>query len=152
MVTVDDTILYIKGEKTMSKKQLFGALSPEQEAAYEKEAAQKYDPATVKASIKKWNAYTAAEKQRIGEEGNQIYADLIEAMPRGAASAEVQAIVGRWRKHMDYFWTPKLDQLLALANGYNDDPRFKANFDKMHPQLAEFMREAVMVYVEHQRK
>jgi len=55
--------------------------------------------------------------------------------------------VERWRKHMDYFWTPKLDQLLDLANGYSDDPRFKANFDKMHPKLADFMREAVKVYV-----
>ena len=78
--------------------------------------------------------------------------DMIAAMPKGAASKEVQAIVERWRKHMDYFWTPKLDQLLALANGYNDDPRFKANFDKMHPQLAEFMREAVKVYVANHKK
>ena len=44
------------------------------------------------------------------------------------------------------------DQLLALANGYNDDQRFKANFDKMHPQLAEFMREAVNVYVANHKK
>ena len=49
---------------------------------------------------------------------------------------------------MDYFWTPNLDQLLGLANGYNDDPRFRTNFDKMHPKLAEFMLEAVKVYVE----
>ena len=80
-------------------------------------------------------------------EGQAIYTDLIAAMPKGAASRDVQAIVERWRRHMDYFWTPKLDQLLALANGYNDDTRFKANFDKMHPQLAEFFREAVQYYV-----
>lgn len=57
-----------------------------------------------------------------------------------------------WRKHMDYFWTPNLDQLLALANGCNDDARFKANFDKMHPSLAGFMREAVKAYVEQRKK
>ncbi|MGE5251117.1 MAG: TipAS antibiotic-recognition domain-containing protein [Bacteroidota bacterium] len=33
-------------------------------------------------------------------------------------------------------------------NGYNDDPRFKVNFDKMHPQLAEFFREAVRIYMD----
>lgn len=69
-------------------------------------------------------------------------------MPKGADSPEVQAIVERWRRHMDYFWTPSLEQLLTLADGYNSDPRFKANFDKMHPGLVEFMREAVKVYVE----
>ena len=34
---------------------------------------------------------------------------------------------------------------------YNDDPRFKANYDKIHPNLAEFMREAVKVYVKNHR-
>jgi hypothetical protein len=80
-------------------------------------------------------------------EGKAIYTELIAAMPKGASSKDVQALIERWRKHIEYFWTPNLDQLLALANGYNDDPRFKANFDKMHPQLAEFMQEAVQVYV-----
>jgi hypothetical protein len=85
-------------------------------------------------------------------EGKQVYQDMIAAIPKGASNAEVQAIVERWRKHMDYFWTPNLEQLLGLANGYNDDPKFKANFDKMHPQLAEFMREAVTVYVAKMKK
>ena len=106
----------------------------------------------MKESIRKWKSYTTAEKQRIGEEGNAIYADLVAAISKSADSPEVQAIVERWRKHMDYFWTPDLEQLLALANGYNDDPRFKANFDKMHPQLAEFMLEAVKVYVGKRKK
>ena len=136
----------------MSKEQLFEAFSDEQQAEYEKEVMQKYDPATVKESIRKWKSYTTAEKQRIGEEGNAIYADLVAAISKSADSPEVQAIVERWRKHMDYFWTPDLEQLLALANGYNDDPRFKANFDKMHPQLAEFMLEAVKVYVGKRKK
>ncbi len=80
-------------------------------------------------------------------EGSAVYKDMIAVMPNGASSAEAQAIVERWRKHLGYFWTPNFAQLLGLANGYNDDSNFKANFDKMHPQLAEFMREAVMVYV-----
>ncbi len=85
-------------------------------------------------------------------EGSVVYKDMIAAMPKGAGSAKAQAIVERWRKHMDYFWTPNLDQLLGLANGYNDDPKFKANFDKMHPQLAEFMLEAVTMYVAKQKR
>ena len=64
----------------------------------------------------------------------------------------LQACIERWRRHMDYFWTPNLEQLLGLADLYNDDPRFKANFDKVHPDLAEFMRAAIGVYVENRRK
>ncbi|MGC1376636.1 MAG: MerR family transcriptional regulator [Anaerolineales bacterium] len=145
--TVDNTISHLKGKTNMSKKQLFAAFTEEEEKKYAAEAEQMYDPATVKESNRKWKSYSAADKQRILDEGNQVYADLVEAMPKGAGSAEAQACVERWRKHMDYFWTPNLEQLLGLADLYNTDPRFKANFDKFAPQMAEFFREAVRHYV-----
>ena len=145
--TVDNTINHLKGKDIMSEKQYFEGFTEEEQEKYALEAEQMYDPETVRESNRKWKAYSAAKKEAILQEGKAIYTDMIAAMPKGAGSKEVQGIVERWRKHMDYFWTPNLDQLLGLANGYNDDPRFKANFDKMHPQLAEFMREAVKVYV-----
>jgi len=144
--TVDCTILHLKGKRAMSQRQLFEAFSEEQQAEYEKEVMQKYDPSIVKASLKKWKNYSPAEKQRIADEGNAAYEAILAAMPKGAASPEAQAGVELWRKHMDYFWTPSLAQLVGLAEMYNDDPRFKASFDKIDPQLAEFMLEAVKIY------
>jgi len=152
LATVDNTIQHIKGEKIMSQKDIFKGFSEEEQEKYALEAEQLYDPETVRESNRKWKAYSAGKKEAILAEGNAVYVDMIAAIPKGASSAEVQAIVERWRKHMDYFWTPNLEQLLGLANGYNDDPRFKANFDKMHPQLAEFMLEAVKMYVERSNK
>lgn len=145
--TVDNTINHLKGKDIMSEKQYFEGFTEEEQEKYALEAEQMYDPETVRESNRKWKAYSAAKKEAILQEGKAIYTDMIAAMPKGADSPEAQGIVERWRKHMDYFWTPNLDQLLGLANGYNDDPRFKANFDKMHPQLAEFMRGAVKMYV-----
>ena len=150
--TVDRTILHLKGKKKMSQKQFFEAFSDEQQAEYEKEAMQMYDPATVKASAKKWKSYTAAEKQRSGAEGQAVDAALVAAMPHGAASHQAQAGVERWRRHLEYFWSPNDAQLLGLAEGYNTDPRFKANFDKIDPGMAGFVREAVKVYVEGRKK
>ena len=136
----------------MSQKGLFEGFSEEEQEKYALEAEQLYDAETVRASNKKWKGYSDAKKEAIMAEGGQVYQDMIASMPKGASSIEVQAIVERWRKHMDYFWTPNLEQLLALANGYNDDPKFKANFDKMHPELAEFILEAVKVYVSKRKK
>ncbi len=152
LATVDNTINHLKGEKVMSQKGLFEGFSEEEQEKYALEAEQLYDPETVRESNRKWKAYSAGKKEAILVEGKAIYADMIAVMPKGANSAEAQAIVERWRKHMDYFWTPNLDQLLGLANGYNDDPKFKANFDKMHPQLAKFMRDVVKIYVERRKK
>ncbi len=151
IATVDGTILHLKGKKDMTKRQLFQAFSEEEQEKLQKEAEQMYDPETVRASNKKWKSYSAREKQRIGEEGNAAYEALVAAIPAGPGSPEAQAGVELWRKHMDYFWTPDLDQLEGLTELYNSDPRFKANFDRFDPRLAEFLREAVKIYVKNKR-
>ena len=131
----------------MSNKQLFAAFSEEEQAEMEKEAMQLYDPETVKASNRKWKAYSAEEKQRILDEGNAVYLEIVAAIPEGPDSPAAQAGIVRWRRHMECFWTPDPDQLVALAEHYSLDPRFKANFDKIDPRLAAFMGKAVKNYV-----
>jgi DNA-binding transcriptional MerR regulator len=150
--TVDETLDHLKGKTQMPTKKLFSGFSAEEQAQYEKEAMQMYDPETVKASNARWKGYSPEKKEAILEEGKHIYLDLVEAMPKGPASAEAQACIERWRKNMDYFWTPNLDQLQAISGGYVDDPRFKATFDAFHPDLAEFIRDAVKVYVDGKKE
>lgn len=150
--TVDDTILHLKGKKQMSQKQFFKGFTDAEQEEYEKQAMERYDPETVRASNKKWKAYSAADKQRIADEGNAVYQAWLDAMPHGAASAQAQATVEGWRQHMDYFWSPNDEQLLGLANLYNDDPAFKANYDRIDPNLASFIREAVTIYVANRNK
>jgi DNA-binding transcriptional MerR regulator len=145
--TVDDTLVHMKGLKEMTPEQLFEPFNEEQQAAYQQEAMQTYDPEIVKASNKKWKSYSNEQKQRIGEEGNAVYQGFLDARPKGAESPEAQACVAAWRKHLEYFWSPDAGQMLGLADLYNDDPRFKANFDRIDPDLAEFVRQAVQVYV-----
>ena len=150
--TVDNTINHLKGNVIMNEQSYFEGFSEEEQEKYALEAEQLYDAESVRESNRKWKAYSAAKKEAIMAEGKAVYMDMIAAMPKGAASKDVQAIVERWRSHLEYFWTPKLDQLLALANGYKDDPRFKANFDKIQPGLAEFMAEAVSIFVGNRKK
>lgn len=151
VLTVEKTIGHLKGKTKMDNKELFKGLSKEQEEAYAKEAEQMYDPEIVRASNRKWKGYSDEEKSRILQESSQIYVDMAAAIPQGAASDAAQACVARWRKNMDHFWTPNLDQLVGLSELYNQDERFKANFDKVNSGLAEFFREAVKVYVARQK-
>ena len=96
VTTVENTIDHLKGKRQMSHKQLFDELSEEQQAAYEQEAMQMYDPEIVRASNRRWKSYSAAEKQRIGEEGEAVYRGFLAAMPKGPASSEAQACVEAW--------------------------------------------------------
>jgi DNA-binding transcriptional MerR regulator len=150
--SVNDTILFMEGKKEMNEVKMFEPFNGQQQAEYEKEAMEKYDPEIVKASQQRWKSYTKEEKQRIGEEGNAVYRDFVLAIPKGPVSLEAQDCVRRWRAHMAYFWEPDDEQCLGLADLYNDDPRFKANFDKIDPHLAAFVREAVKVYIVNKKK
>ena len=147
MATVDNTILHLQGKQIMNSEGLFSGLNKPQQQAYAQEAEQRHDAATVRASSRQWGAYSKARQDAIMAEGNMIYTDMVAAMPQGADSAAVQAIVQRWRDHMEYFWVPQVEQLASLAAIYSEDARFKANFDQLHPGLATFMLQAVRHYV-----
>ncbi len=150
--TVDNTIEHLKGKNKMSNKNLFEGFSEEEQEKLAQEAEQKYDPETVRESNRKWKSYSKDKKEAILAEGKSIYVDLAAAMSKGAGSKEVQAVIARWHDHMQYFWSPNDDQLLGLADLYNDDPRFRENYEKVAPDLSEFVREAVKVYVAKRRK
>jgi len=148
--TVDTTIRYLGGEVEMSKKQLFQAFSEEEQKQYEREARLQWGPDTVNESIKRWNSYTEAQRQAIGEEGSQVYADLVKAIEAGTPpqDADVQEILKRWHNHIRYFYEPTLDILRGLGEGYNTDARFIANFKKLHPDLPQYLQDSITQYVD----
>jgi len=152
ITTVNETIDHLKGIAEMTDVELFKAFSDEEQEKYAREAEQMYDPLIVQESNRKWKNYSSDKKAEIMAEGNQIYTEILSAMPTGADSPEVQVCVEHWRRHMDYFWTPTLEQLIGLAEGYNSHSGFRRNFDKINPHLAVFMLEAVKVYVANVNK
>lgn len=148
--TVDSTIMHLKGERNMSRKRLFEAFSEEKQKEYEREARLQYGPDKVNESIRLWNSYSAAQKQAIGEEGNQVYSDFVDALEAGKSpdSAEVQDIARRWHRHLHYFYEPTLEILRGLSETYNTHPEFIANFQKLHVDLPAFLQAAIAQYVD----
>ena len=146
LLTVDQTIAHVKGERTMEDKALF-AFSEEQQAQYEQEAEALWGE-SVRASSRKWKGYSDQKKKQIFAEGEAVYLDLIERLNAGDApdSPAVQAIVARWEQHMRYFYEPTVEIMRGLGGAYVEHPGFRAFFDKMHPRLAEYMREAIEAY------
>jgi len=151
--TVDNTMAYLKGESGMEKAGIFDGFTPGEEELYSKEAEKMYDPETVRESNRRWKGYGAARQKEILEEGKLLYIDFATAMEenRGLESKEVEAIVERWRKNLEHYWTPELEQLEPLARHYSEDSRFKENIDSIKPGLAEFIGRAVGVYVANKK-
>lgn len=150
MNTLDETIDHLERGTPMSKRKLFDPFSEEKQKEYEREIRLSYDKNLVAESQRRYASYSEAEKQAIGEEGNQIYSEIVDAIEAGLAhtSDTMQALLQRWHQHLRYFYEPPLEVLRGLGDLYTSHPDFIANFAKIHPRLGEFMQAGINVYVD----
>ena len=148
--TIDSTIMHLTGEVDMNKKKLFKGFTPEEEKKYEQEARQRWGDEEVGASYKLWNSYTPQKKEDIKSEGNAIYMELVSQIEAGnnPTNPEVQDIIARWHQHMRYFYEPSAARLQGLGQMYVNSPNFANRFRELHPDLPEFMRDAINQYCE----
>ncbi|MFZ4815009.1 MAG: MerR family transcriptional regulator [Phototrophicaceae bacterium] len=148
--TVDETIAHLTQGKPMSKKKLFQGFDAAQQKQYEREIRLEYGPDKVKESVQNWGSYTAEQKAHIMDEGNLLYSEIVDAIQRGLApeDPDVQTLMGRWHLHIRYFYEPTLEILRGLGDLYTSHPDFIANFAQMHPQLGDYMKDAILQYVD----
>lgn len=132
----------------MCAEELFAGFDEAKQAEYEEEIEAKYGDALLNESRRNWNSYTAAEKERIKQEGGAVYRDLIRLIAADPASPEVQAVMARWHQSIRYFYEPSREVLRGLGQMYAEHPDFVATFARLHPDLPEFLRRAVEVYAE----
>lgn len=148
--TIDYTLEQVNKEQSMNAKRLFRGFSAKQQAEYEREIRLSYDLEVVRESQQNWGSYSAEERQRILDEGNALWAEIAAAIEREVppASAEAQALIERWHQHLRYFYEPTLDILRGLPELYTTHPDFITNFAALHEQLGEYMKDAVIAYVD----
>lgn len=150
VITVDATLKHLAGETDMSKKKLFQGFSEKKQKAYEREIRLQYGAEIVNESLQKWNSYDKKQQQAVRDEGEKIYHDIVKAIKAGKApqSPDVQTILPRWHNHIRYFYEPTLEILRGLGETYNTHPDFIANFQKLHPDLPQYLQAAVSHYVD----
>ncbi len=133
----------------MAKKRIF-THDDQQQKDYAREARLQYGPDLVNESNARWNGYTELQRDAIREEGDEIYNDLADALTAGKdpLSAEVQDMLVRWHDHIRYFYEPTLDILRGLGEMYVMSPDFRATFEKLHPELPEYLQTGIIEYVD----
>jgi len=151
--TVDRTIAKLTGENTMplTDEDIYEGFSPEERAklkGYEAEAADHWGEMAAE-SGRRVRQMTKAQWQAIQQEGGAVTQRMAELMGRPVGDADVQAAIARQHAWIENFYPCPAEIFRGLGQMYVDDPRFAANYEKMKPGLAVFMRDAMMYYADH---
>jgi len=149
--TVENTIQLLKGETIMSDNDLFNGFDEAKQKAYEKEAFDRWghhNPDAFQQSQQRWGGLEADGRQAHLDEGKAITVGLAELLDRDPADADVQALVKRQHDWVNFFWDCDLEAFEAMGDLYAGDPQFRANFASVHPELPDFLHEAIQHYVQ----
>lgn len=153
---IEKTIDHQKGGIKMKDKEKFEGfkqkLVDDNEKEYGKEIRDKYGDKTVEASNKKLLNMTEEQYKEFEKLGQDVIDTLVEAFATGNPAGELgQKAADLHRKWLSYTWASYNKEAHAgLAQMYVDDERFTAYYDKTQPGLAEFLRDAILIYTENQ--
>lgn len=146
--TIDQTIEHLEEKTEMATDDLFAGFDPAKQAEWEKEVEAQYGDTLLKESQRNWARYSKSEREAILREGQAIYSELVPFVGGDPAAPPVQAILARWHQHMRHFYEPPLEVLRGHGHMYADHPDFAALYRAMHPDMPEFLRRAITVYVD----
>lgn len=152
--TVSRTLSMIEGGDIMSDREKFEGMKQraiaENEAAYGREARQRYGEQAVDNSRQRVAGMTEKEWAQMSEEEAGYQAALLRAMeagdPAGADAREACRLHRAWLLH---YWTPEMmtdEAHIGLVEGYSQDERFTAYYEKIAPGCAGFFAQAIRAY------
>lgn len=152
ITNVDKTLASAEGRIKMSDKEKFEGFKQkmidENEKKYGKEAREKYGDEQVDKSNKKIKNMTEEQHTELERLSSSVIDTLKLAFAtKDPASELAQEAADLHRQWLSYFWDSYTKEAHAgVAQMYVDDERFKAYYDKEQPGLAEFLRDAVLIY------
>jgi hypothetical protein len=126
----------------------FIEFSEEQQAEYQKYAEEHWDSNLVRQSYTHWNNLNEEGKKALMADGERITLAIVDAMPAGANSAEIQALIAEWHAYVNRFYDCSLEIFSGLGSMYSENPEFAAFYRGVYPLLPEFLSDAIRIYCE----
>jgi DNA-binding transcriptional MerR regulator len=149
---VDKTIAARERGVKMSDKEKFEGfkkkLLEDNEKKYGKEVRGKYGDEAVNKSNHKIMNMTQEEYDEVTKLEKEFIETLHTAFKSGDPAGELaQKAADMHRKWLSFYWDSYSKEAHAgIAHMYVDDERFRAYYDKRQPGVAEFLRDAVLIY------
>jgi len=151
ITTIDKTILHLRGEQTMSDKELYYGFDSARQKEYEQYLVKYHGTAAedlLFESKKRTAKWDKDEWDDVKNQGDAIHKELAKAIEQGLKpdSDEVQAIIQRHYQMVERFYDASKKVYIGLTELYAQHPDFKKFFDVYHPKMIEFIGEAMRFY------
>ncbi len=148
--TIDKTIKKLtEADMELTNEELYEGFSKETVDRWEAEVRQRYDPAVVAESQKRVRKMSKEQWAAVKAEGDSLTRGLAALMDRDPGDAQVQALIARHYAWINNFYTPTPEIYRGLGDLYVTHPEFRANYDRYALNLADFMKEAMDYYADH---
>lgn len=151
ITTIDKTIKKINKEINMQDQELYGNFSKAEMDKYTEEAKQRWGHTDAfRQSQERVKKMGKAGLNKVLKEAGELTLEIAAAMKEGLdpISEAVQKLIARHYDGLRAFYEPNLEMYKGLATMYVDDPRFKANYEKVAVGLAEFMRDGMLFFAQ----
>ncbi|HCJ1109650.1 TPA: MerR family transcriptional regulator [Legionella pneumophila] len=150
--TIDKTISHLRGKLIMRDAEMYDGFDPNKQQEHEKYMVNT-GIITQQQIDDSWNNVRHWKKdnwEQFKQEGEQLNQELAKAMSNHLkpADIEVQALIQRHYSWVKNFWTPTKESYIGLAQMYLDHPDYREFYNKYHPNLVEYLIEAMGVFAE----
>jgi len=152
IANVELTLAQREGKIAMSDNMKFEGfkqkLIDDNEAKYGQEIREKYGEEQVEKANAKVRNMTEKQYEEVERLAAAIHGKLAEAFATGDPAGDLaQEAADLHRQWLSFYWDAYTKEAHAgVARMYVEDERFKAYYDKDQPGVAEFLRDAVLVY------
>ncbi|EGD48695.1 transcriptional regulator, MerR family [Ruminiclostridium papyrosolvens DSM 2782] len=150
--TIDKTIAANEGRTEMTDKEKFEGFKQnilnENDRKYGEEIREKYGEEFVNKSYDKFKGMSEEQYKEFEELTALVRETLNLAFETGDPAGELaQKAADLHRQWLSFSWPRYSGEAHAgLAQMYVDDERFRAYYDREQPGMAEFLRDAILVY------
>lgn len=144
--TLEKTIEEVNGGKKMTTEEKFQGFNFKDNLKYRDEAIKKYGEDTILESERRQNG----KEEILTEEFNNIFFSLAENMNNkiDVSDEKTQLLVEEIHKNINkYSFDCSYEVFEHIGKGYVADERFKKNIDQFAEGLAEYVSEAIQLYI-----
>lgn len=153
ITTIDNTIQHLRGKYKMQNKELYYGFNSEKQKQYENYMVENYnyDEARMLQSKQRTAKWDKKKQEQIKLDSDAIYKELAGAIEQNLSPTcdQVQAIIARHCQLINQFYDVTADVYVGLTQTYKDNSDFAKFFDHYHPEMIDYIGEAMRYYAKH---